>query len=340
MFESIARSKPSGMRILVIGGTQFVGRLLVEHLIKEKHDVTILHRKQAHPFKKKIGNIIADRNDPEQIKKVLHREKFDVVFDNVYDWERGTTASQVEHTIKTMEGNFSKYIFMSSVAAYGDGLNHHEADALAPDDHPDAYVRNKAMSERMLFRMFYRYHVPVITLRPPFIYGPGNNYYREAFFWDRLRAGRPLILPGDGRRLMQFVHVADLILACQKVLEHPQAVGNAFNVANSRPLTQEEVVHALATATGKKPQIIRVPRRQIAMAGGHPMGPQLYFGYYFDVAPITMVTNKAQRMLKLKPRDFATGLKETYRWYLRNSVKRKRIDYSFEDSLLEIAQAV
>lgn len=62
--------------------------------------------------------------------------------------------------------------------------------------------------------------------------------------------------------------------------------------------------------------------------------------FYFDVAPITMVTNKAQRMLKLKPRDFATGLKETYRWYLRNAVKRKRIDYSFEDSLLELAQAV
>ena len=101
------------MRILVIGGTQFVGRLLVETLLKQKNDVTILHRKQAHPFKKKIGNIVCDRNDPEQIRKALAREKFDVVFDNVYDWERGTTASQVEHTIKTMEGNFSKYIFMT-----------------------------------------------------------------------------------------------------------------------------------------------------------------------------------------------------------------------------------
>jgi 2'-hydroxyisoflavone reductase len=134
--------------------------------------------------------------------------------------------------------------------------------------------------------------------------------------------------------------VADLILACQKVLEHPQAAGNAFNVANSRPLTQEEVVQAMSAATGKKPEIIRVPRRQIALSGGHPLGPQLYFGYYFDLPPITMVTNKAQRMLKLKPRDFATGLKETYRWYLRNQTKKKKVDYSFEDSLLELAQAV
>ena len=102
---------------------------------------------------------------------------------------------------------------MSSVAAYGDGLNHHEGDALAPDDHADPYVRNKAMSERALFRLHQRIGLPVVTLRPPFIYGPDNPFYREAFFWDRLRAGRPIIIPGDGRRLMQFVYVKDLVQA-------------------------------------------------------------------------------------------------------------------------------
>ena len=85
-----------------------------------------------------------------------------------------------------------RYIFMSSVAAYGDGLNHHEGDALAPDDAADLYVRNKAMSERALFRLHQRIGLPVVTLRPPFVYGPGRiRMYREAFFWDRLRAGRP-----------------------------------------------------------------------------------------------------------------------------------------------------
>ena len=122
---------------------------------------------------------------------------------------------------------------MSSVAAYGDGLNHHEGDALAPDDHPDTYVRNKAMSERILFRMHQRNGFPVVTLRPPFIYGPGNPFYREAFFWDRLRAGRHIILPGDGRRLMQFVHVKDLVNACLRVIETPDTIGHAFNVANA-----------------------------------------------------------------------------------------------------------
>jgi len=62
-----------------------------------------------------------------------------------------------------------------------------------------------------LFRMRRQTGLPLVTFRPPFVYGPGNPFYREQFFWDRLRAGRPLIIPGDGYRLMQFVYVNDLV---------------------------------------------------------------------------------------------------------------------------------
>jgi hypothetical protein len=63
------------------------------------------------------------------------------------------------------------------------------------------------------------------------------------------------------------------------------------------------------------------------------MGPKLYFGFYFDMPPITLVTAKAQRVLKFKPVDFSTGLKETYKWYLRHNDFGKP-DYDFEDKLL------
>lgn len=67
------------------------------------------------------------------------------------------------------------------------------------------------------------------------------------------------------------------------------------------------------------------------------MGPLFYFGEYFDVPPITQVVTKAQRVLAFKPTDFALGLKETYRGYLRNH-NRKRPDYAFEDALFARAQ--
>ena len=85
---------------------------------------------------------------PDQVRARARRARsFEVVFDNVYDWERGTTAAQVEaHGAARVGDRLTRYVFMSSVAAYGDGLNHHEGDALAPDDHPESYVRNKAMT--------------------------------------------------------------------------------------------------------------------------------------------------------------------------------------------------
>lgn len=321
------------MKVLVIGGTNFIGKLLVPQLLKAGYDVTLLHRKNKHPYGKKVANLQADRNDPESLRKVLTNQRFETVFDNAYDFERGTTVHHVEATVSLMSDRLQRYIFMSSVAAYGDGLNHHEADALAPDDHPDPYVRNKAMSERMLFRMYHRHKLPVVTIRPPFIYGPGNPFYREQFFWDRLRDNRSIILPGDGRRLMQFAYVKDVVDSMLKVMDEPQAVGQAFNIANPRPVTQEELLNALAEAAGKKINIVRMPRRQILMAGGHPMGPKLYFGMYYDIPAITQVVAKAQRVLKFKPTEFSTGLKETYRWYFRNH-KKGKIDYSFENALL------
>jgi 2'-hydroxyisoflavone reductase len=328
------------MRVLVIGGTMFIGRLLVAELLKAGHEVTVLHRRPKHDLGKKVQNLVADRNDPQSLREALRFSNFQVVFDNVYDWERGTTAAQVEGTAQAVMASsgdrLSRYVYMSSVAAYGDGLNHHDGDPLAPDDHPESYVRNKAMSERTLFRMHQNTGFPVVTLRPPFIYGPRNPFYREAFFWDRLRDNRPIILPGDGYRLMQFVYIKDLVRACLRAMDEPGAVGEAFNVANEKPLTQAEFVQAVAVAAGKKANIIRVPRERIAEAGGDPMGQPAYFGVYLDMPPITEVVVKAKRILGFQPTPFEAGLKETYRWHLRNT-KKAKIDYGFEDRLIEMA---
>jgi nucleoside-diphosphate-sugar epimerase len=326
---------------LVIGGTAFIGRTLVAELLKAGHSVTILHRRPNHDLGRRVKNIQADRNDGAALRAALAGKSFDLVFDNVYDWERGTTAGHVESTARAVAGDrLQRYVYMSSVAAYGDGLNHQESDGLAHDNAKDIYVRNKAMSERALFKLHQRIGLPVVTLRPPFIYGPGrgNDFYREAFFWDRLRAKRPIIIPGDGRRLMQFVHVRDLVKAAIKATEVDAAVGHAFNIANSRPVTQVDVVQTLAAASlsasaRKKIELVRIPRELITRAGGSPFGPHYYFGQYYDMPPITEVTVKAQRVLKLKTTDFLTGLKETYRWYLRHR-DFPEPDYAFEDKLL------
>lgn len=321
-------------RVLVIGGTEFIGRFLVAELLRGGHHVTILHRKARHPYGKRVQNLVADRNDAASVRRAIGNLRFDVVYDNAYDWEQGTTGSQVEATAQIFDGRVARYVFLSSVAAYGDGLNHHEGDALAPDDHPNPYARNKAMSERALFRLYQRTGFPIVTLRPPFVYGPENPFYREAFFWDRFRADRPVILPSDGHRLMQFIYVKDLVGQMVKVMDLRNTVGHGFNAANARAITQHELVLELARVAGvKEPRIVSIPRELIVRAGGQTTGQNLYFGSYFDVPAITQIITKAQRMLGFKPTDFHEGLRITYRAYLKKRNYPKP-DFAFEDQLL------
>lgn len=320
------------MRVLVIGGTLFIGKHLTDALLAAGHDVTILHRSPSSELPPGVRGLLADRNDPAAVASALSGQRFEAVFDNVYDWERGTTADQVAATARACASDtLEKYVFMSSVAAFGDGLNHGDDDPLAPADHPEAYVRNKAASERALFAMK---DLPAVTVRPPFVYGPGNPFYREAFFWDRVRDHRPILVPDDGSRLMQFVYVKDIVWCCLRILSTPAAAGKGFNVADAAPVTQSQAVQHMARAAHQgQPRIVPVPREAALAAGGHPMGPKLYFATYYDLPPITMRIDRARELLHFQPTNFSAGLQETYDWWSAHNPFPSP-DYAFEDSLL------
>jgi 2'-hydroxyisoflavone reductase len=224
------------------------------------------------------------------------------------------------------------------MAAYGDGLDHVEVDDLAPDTDANDYFRNKAASERALFRMHRESGFPAVTMRPPFVYGPENPFYREAFFWDRIRRDRPIIVPGDGERLMQFVYVDDLVTACFNALDNPSAVGFSFNVAHEKAVTQTDLVNGLAKAAGKQTSIVQVPRDLIVRNGGDVFRDPLYFGQYYDLPSITAVVDRVKRVLQVEPTSFAIGLRETYHWY-SDQAERRPPDFSFDDKLIHDATA-
>lgn len=327
------------MRVLIVGGTLFIGRGLAKRLVDAGHDVTVLHRSSSTQPPEGTSALIADRNDGEAVRRAIAGRRFEVVFDNAYDWQRGTTGEQVAATARACASDaLRRYVFMSSVAAFGGGLDHSEDDALAPPDHPESYVRNKADSERALFDMHLRDGLPAVTLRPPFVYGPGNPFYREAFFWDRLRDNRPIILPDHGQRLMQFVFVDDLVWCAERILQERRAVGKAFNIGNEYAVTQREAVEAFARAANVKLRFVNVPREMALAAGGHPMGPKLYFAMYYDLPPITMRIDRVKRLLGFEPTGFDQGLARTYDWWRRENSFPKP-DYSLEDVLIDQAGA-
>ncbi|HJR66810.1 MAG TPA: NAD-dependent epimerase/dehydratase family protein [Gemmatimonadaceae bacterium] len=323
-------------RVLVIGGTLFIGRALVDQLLERGDEVVIMHRGKGTPFGERVAELRCDRNDVAAVRAALHDTSFDVVYDNVYDWERGTTAEQVSAAAVAASAGLRRYVFTSSVAAYPEGGPYDERAPLVPSDHPNVYGAQKADSERALFDLHRRQDLPVTTLRPAFIYGPNNPFPREAFFWERLLAGRPIIIPEDGSRTMQWVHVKDVASAAVLASTRDVAVGHAYNLASYPPITQIDFVQLLARIAGREAHLVHIPREQIERAGGALFAPPFYFGVYLDIPPITVRSDRAHSELGLELTPLEEGLRETYQWYQQQ--ERPQSDFSWEDRLLVAAR--
>jgi hypothetical protein len=82
-------------RVLVVGGTLFIGRALVARLLTRGDEVWIMHRSEGTPFGERVREIRCDRNDGAAVEAALAGHAFEVVYDNVYDFERGTPAEPV-----------------------------------------------------------------------------------------------------------------------------------------------------------------------------------------------------------------------------------------------------
>jgi len=319
-------------RVLVIGGNLFIGRALVEQLLARGDEVVIMHRGKGTPFTSRVGEIPCDRNDAAAVRAALEGRRFDLVFDNVYDWQRGTTAEQVcAAATASASDSLRRYVFMSSIAAYGAGGEFDESAPLVPPDYPNPYSVQKAESERALFALHQRDGFPVSTLRPAFIYGPHNPFDREAFFWDRLVAGRPIIVPEDGLGTLQWVHVRDVARAAVLAGDEGRAIGRAYNLAGP-PITQMDYVQLLADIAGRRANLVFIPREQIQRHGGELFAPPLYFGVYLDIPSITVRVDRARTELGLDLTPLDEGLRDTYRWYQQQ--ERPRPDFSWEDGVL------
>ena len=321
------------MRILVIGGTAFMGPEIVRRLIARGHDVSVLHRRDRHDLGPDVRNLQMDRSDLPAVSALLARERFEAVFDLAYDWQHGTPAAHIEAAARSCGDRLHRYVFMSSIAVYPPGLDRRESDALAPEDTPNPYVQHKVAAEHMLFRMHAASGFPVTTFRPPFVHGPRQPFYREQFFWDRLLDNRPIILPDGGGSATPWAFVSDVAEACVRAMEVPEAAGEAFNLGHVERLTQRALVELLAHVAGVEATLVPVARDRIVAAGGQFAGPvNLYFGEYLDLPPYTVNVEKAQRVLGVTPTPIEAAFREGFRWY--RTQPRRPVDYALEDRLL------
>ncbi|XP_022720150.1 chloroplast stem-loop binding protein of 41 kDa b, chloroplastic isoform X1 [Durio zibethinus] len=320
----------STKKILIMGGTRFIGVFLSRLLVKEGHQVTLFTRGKApitqqlpgesdseySDFKSKILHLKGDRKDFEFVKSSLSAEGFDVVYDI-----NGREADEVEPILDALP-NLEQFIYCSSAGVYlkSDLLPHCEIDSVDPKSRH----KGKLNTESLLASRGVNW----TSLRPVYIYGPLNYNPVEEWFFHRLKAGRPIPIPNSGVQITQLGHVKDLAKAFIQVLGNEKASKQVFNISGEKYVTFDGLARACAKAAGfPEPEIVHYNPKEFDFGKkkAFPFRDQHFFASI----------EKAKHVLGWKPEfDLVEGLADSYNLDFGRGTFRKEADFSTDDMIL------
>ena len=309
----------SAARSLVLGGSAFIGRRLVAHLLANDHQVAVLNR-GASAVVEGVEQIIADRKDGQAMRHALHGREWDMVFD-VSASVMVTSLESIAELLEQLDGHCGVYEFVSSIGAYRMGNGAFPWTETLPTTHarPTSYGGHKAAVERLLAERRARSGFVYTVLRPAAVYGPHDNIPDgEIAMFLRLAQGRPALVPHAGLVCFPYGHVADLARAILLAATTPAAIGEVFNLT-AEAVTARHYVTTIGEIMGIEPEILDVPDEVLADWKG-----PLPFNHRFQKALHAVLSiDKAQRLLGFAPEfDFASGHRQTYEWFLEQGLDR------------------
>jgi 2'-hydroxyisoflavone reductase len=228
------------MRILVLGGTRFLGRHLVERLAGEHHVVCFHRGRSACALPSGVEERLGDRDDD---LSAVAAQQWDAIVD--------TSAFRPEQVVRSLELRTARYLFVSTVNVYenlavpGVGEEAPTIEAFDESDEAARYGGNKAACERLVLG---RYPKTSIILRPGLIAGKWDPTGRFTYWCERMLRGGAILAPGNPGRLVQFADAADIAAFAERLLSN-DAYG-VYNVAGPAvPTTMAQLLeHCSAVA--------------------------------------------------------------------------------------------
>jgi nucleoside-diphosphate-sugar epimerase len=308
------------MRILIMGGTRFIGVYLTQLLLKERHSVTLFNRGNR-PSPEGVEQITGDRTNATQLKEKLSKEEFDVIFDN-----NGRELTDTQPLVEIFQDRIQHFVYMSSAGVYlkSDQMPHVEGDAVDPKS------RHKGKHETEAY--LTQQGLPFTSIRPTYIYGPSNYNELESWFFDRIVRDRSIPIPGNGMHFTQFGHVQDLTKAMCKILGNSNTIGQIYNISGDRYVTFDGLARACAVAAGKSPDAVKIvhydPKKfDFGKRKAFPMRVQHFFAS----------VDKAKTQLGWQPEyDLISGLKDSFENdYLTNGRDQAEVDFSTDEEILQ-----
>lgn len=254
------------MKILVLGGSGFLSRVVAEGIQAAGHTVSAVTRGNR-PLPEGITPLQGDRKDPASLLPLLEGRPFDAVVDCLC-----YTPSDAALSLRAFAGRVRRYVMISTDFVYG-------AQRVLPmdEDTPrkalSQYGRDKATCEDLFFSAFQEEGFPITVLRPPHIMGAGGQLGsgslqgRDPMLLDRLQQGAPIPLLEGGTLLIQPAVHRDIAQACLAVLGADAAVGQAFNVMGPDCVTTREYYDLIAATVGaESPEYLSLPAAEYIRA--------------------------------------------------------------------------
>jgi 2'-hydroxyisoflavone reductase len=260
------------MRLLVLGGSWFVGSAIVDRACASGHEVTVFNRGRTPiTYPDSVRQVHGDREDAASLARLAGQGPWDVVIDVA-----GAVPAVVRDSARALSGVADRYVFVSTVSAYRDWPHQPvtEISSLHVGD-PDADLGVRRWEARLYGPLkagceaaIAREYAPdqTLTVRPGVVLGPREYVGRVPWWLSRMRRGGRVLAPGRPDRPIQPVDVRDLAAFLLDLIE--RAEHGVYNVAAPQhDRTYEDLLLACARAVGTAPEITWVDEQWLVGRG-------------------------------------------------------------------------
>jgi nucleoside-diphosphate-sugar epimerase len=328
-------------RVLITGATGFVGSHVAEGFVDCGWQVATVARPSSDiALLERLGVTIhrGDLSDAALLRRLV--PELDVVVHcaaKVGDWGpvadyRAVNVNALRGLLDACKGQpLQRFVHMSTLGVYA-ARHHYGTDEKEPlpARHGDGYTQTKVEAEQLVMQYYRDFGIPVVIVRPGFVYGPRDRTVMPRLI-DNLRRGKVRYLGGMGKRALNTIYVKNLVDAVFLVLDHPQAVGQVYNLTDGETVSKRQFIEAIADAL-KLEKPIRSPplwvarlltwwMEKMARLKGAKEAPKLtqarlkFLGLNLDFS-----IEKAKRELGYRPRiGFERAMQETMAWYKQNA---------------------
>jgi nucleoside-diphosphate-sugar epimerase len=242
------------VRILVLGGTKFLGRAFVEASLAAGHELTLFTRGRTNPELFPEARHV--RGDRERDLSPLDDGTWDAVVDtSTHD------PAVVRVSAEALRGRVRRYLYVSSISAYADLSTPPVEGAPTAEEPPGEYGPLKAASERVVQEVVGE---RALTVRPGLIVGPHDESGRFTYWPHRIARGGDVLVPGEPRDRKQFIDVRDLAEWMLRMLERDE--GGLYN-ATGEPIAFGDLVTLCCKVTGAEARLHWVPSADLVAAG-------------------------------------------------------------------------